>query len=54
MIKLRKRAEEYCGKGVLEKTCLLELGWYTDEVIVMYVQCKRCGEKGYHMEENRR
>jgi len=23
---LRKRAEEYCGKGVLEKACLLELG----------------------------
>ena len=25
-----------------------------EEVIVMYAQCERCGEKGYHVEENRR
>jgi len=23
---LRKRAEEYCGKGIPEEACLLELG----------------------------
>jgi len=32
---------------------LLELGWYTREVIVTYMQCERCGEKECHMEENR-
>jgi len=26
MEELRKRAEEYCGKGVLEETWFLELG----------------------------
>ena len=51
---MRKRAEEHCGKGVPEKVCLLELGWCTEQVIVTYVQCKRCGEKGYYVEENRR
>jgi len=54
MAELRKRAKEHCGKGVLEEACLLELGWCTKEVIVTYVQCKRCGEKGCHVEENRR
>jgi len=24
------------------------------QVIVMYMQCKRYGEKGYHVEENKR
>jgi len=33
--------------------CLLELGWYTKEVIVSYVECKRCGQKGCQVEENR-
>ena len=23
------------------------------EMIVTYIQCKRCGEKRYHVEENR-
>jgi len=31
----------------------LELGWYTKEVIVSYMECERCGQKEYHMEENR-
>jgi len=31
---LRKKAEEHCGKGILEETQLLELGWCTREVIV--------------------
>jgi len=35
------------------ETCLLELGWYTKEVIVLYVECERCGQKGCHVEENR-
>jgi len=50
---LRKRAEEHCGRGIPKETHLLELGWYTREVIVTYVECERCGEKGCHMEENR-
>jgi len=32
---------------------LLELGWYTREVIVMYVECKRYGKKECHVDENR-
>ena len=51
---LTKRVEEHCGKGVPEETCLLKLGWYMKEVIVTYVQCKRCREKGCHVEKNRR
>ena len=54
MAELRKKAEEHCGKGIPEKVFLLELGWYMKEVIVTYMQCKRCGEKEYHIEENRR
>jgi len=33
---LRKRAEEHCGKRVPEEAQLLELGWYTPEMIVTY------------------
>jgi len=52
--KLRKRVKEHCNKGVLEEAHLLELGWCTKEVIVTYVQCKRCREKECYVEENRR
>jgi len=34
---LRKRAEKHYGKGVPEEAYLLELGWCTEKVIVMYV-----------------
>ena len=51
---LRKKAENHCSKGVPEKVLLLELEWCTKEVIVTYIQCKRCGKKGCHVEENRR
>ena len=51
---MRRRVEEHCGKGVPEEAHLLELGWCTKEVIVTYVQCERCGEKGCHVEKNRR
>jgi len=51
---LTKRAEEYCSKGVLEEACLLELEWYMKEVIATYVQYERYGEKGCHVEKNRR
>ena len=34
MAELRKKAEEHCGKGILEEAQLLELGWCTREVIV--------------------
>ena len=54
MAELTKRAEEHCGKGVLEEACLLELGWYMKEAIVTYVQYERCGEKRCHVEKNRR
>ena len=29
------------------------MGWYTKEIIVTYVKCERCGEKGCHVEDNR-
>ena len=50
---LRKRAEEHCGKGVLEKAQLLELRWYMKEVVVSYLLCERCKSQGYHVENNR-
>ena len=51
---MRRKAEEHCNKGVPEKAYLLELGWCMEEVIVTYVQCERCGEKGCHVKKNRR
>jgi len=51
---LRRRAEEHCEKDVLDKVLLLGLEWCTQEIVVTYVQCKRCGKKGCHVEENRR
>jgi len=51
--KLRIRAEVYCGKGVPEEAQLLELRWMTKEVVVSYLVCERCGERGYHVEDNR-
>ena len=50
---LRKRAEEHCGKGVPGKAQLLELGWYTKEVVVSYLLCERCRSQGCHIENNR-
>jgi len=44
--------EEHCGKGVPEEAWLLELGWYTLEIIVTYNEC-RCGRKGSYAEENK-
>jgi len=43
----------YCGKGVPEEAQLLELGWMTKEVVVLYLVCKRCRERGCHVEDNR-
>jgi len=50
---LQQKAQEHCEEGIPDEACLLELGWYTKEVIVSYVECERCGQKGCHMEENR-
>ena len=52
--KLRIRAEVYCGKGVPEEAQLFELGWTTKEVVVSYLICEGCGERGCHVEDNRR
>ena len=54
MEELRKKAENYCSKGVPEEALLLELGWCTKKVIVTYIQYDRCRKKGCHVEENRR
>ena len=53
MEKLRIQAEVYCGKGIPEEAQLLELGWMTKEVVVSYLVCERCGERGCHVEDNR-
>jgi len=45
--------QEHCEKGIPGKACLLELGWYIEEVIVTYVECEKCREKGYHVDDNR-
>ena len=50
---LRQKAQEHCGEGIPDEACLLELGWYTKEVVVSYVECERCGQKGCQVEENR-
>ena len=50
---LRQKAQKHCGEDILDEACLLELGWYTKEVVVLYVECERCGQKGYQVEENR-
>jgi len=50
---LRKRAEEHCGKGIPEEAQLLELGWCTKEVVVLYLTCERCRSQGCHVEDNR-
>jgi len=50
---LRKKAEEHCGKGVPEEAWLLELGWYTLEIIVTYNEYRGCGRKGSYAEDNR-
>jgi len=51
--KLRIRAEVYCGKGIPEEAQLLELGWMTEEVVVSYLVCERCRERGCYVEDNR-
>jgi len=48
---LRKRVEEYCGKGIPEEAQLFEIGWMTKEVVVSYLTCW-CGKKGCHVEDN--
>jgi len=50
---LRKRAEEYCGKGVPGEVRLLELGWCMEEVVVLYLTCEKCGGQECHVEDNR-
>jgi len=36
-----------------EEARLLELGWYTPEMIVTYNECRGCGRKGSYAEDNR-
>jgi len=50
---LQWKAQEHCGEGIPDEACLLELGWYTKEVVVSYMECERCGQKGCQVEENR-
>jgi len=38
---------------VPEDVQLLELGWMTEEVIATYIECRWCGKKEMHRENNR-
>jgi len=51
MKELRKRAEEHCRKDIPKEARLLEIGWMTKEIVVLYLTCK-CREKGSHVEDN--
>jgi len=51
---LRQKVQEHCEEGIPNKACLLELGWYTKEIMVLYLVCERCGKQGCYVEENRR
>ena len=53
MEELKRRAKEHCSKGVPEKAYLLELGWYTKEVVVSYLVCEMYRSQGCHVEDNR-
>ena len=53
MYVLQQKVQEHCGEGIPDKACLLELGWYTKEVIVTYMECEKCEEKGCHVNDNR-
>ena len=41
------------SKGVPEKAWLLELGWYTLEMIVTYNEYRGCEKKESYAEDNR-
>ena len=45
--------QEHCGEGILDEACLLELGWYTREVVVSYLTCKRCEKQECYIEQNK-
>jgi len=51
MEKLRKKVEKHCGKDIPREVQLLELGWMTEEVVVLYLTCK-CRKKGSHVKDN--
>ena len=49
-----EKVQEYCGvENVLEDAQLLELGWMIEEVVATYIECRWCGKKGMHRENNR-
>jgi len=45
--------QEHCRESIPDKVCLLELEWYTEEVIVLYVECEGYGQKECHVKENK-
>jgi len=51
--KWEKVQKYYRVENVLEDAQLLELGWMTEEVVATYIECKWCGRKGMHRENNR-
>ena len=32
---------------------MIKLGWYTEVVVMTYLECEWCGKKGLYVEENR-
>jgi len=46
--------QKHCGvENVPEDAQLLELGWMTEKVIATYIECKWCGRKEMHRENNK-
>jgi len=45
--------QEHCEEGIPNEAYLLELEWYTKEIVVSYLVCKRYGKQECHVEENR-
>jgi len=45
--------QEHCREDIPDEACLLELGWYIEEVIVIYMEYKRCEEKGCYIKANK-
>ena len=42
---LQQKAQKHYRKDIPDEACLLELGWYTKEVVVSYVECEGVDRK---------
>jgi len=46
--------QKYCGEESIppEGVLLLERGWLTEEIVVIYMDCRGCKDKGVQIHEN--